>query len=688
MKASQCIGSLCFLFAVWVQAAEPESLAPLPPQGRIAPVPTEIGAETQRSSKIFDRTAASVDLKNLREDIIGVRRTLERALVTTPARPDADILKEQLTGVKSVTPPANLEYDEVRSGRLDRQMLVLKKPKDPRWAHHILITARIERERAQNAWRELVFLVGKNLDDSRIAGLSQAVSLNCTNLPWEEALERLLAQVGLTHEIIGSETESRVRILELAAAHRGSGTWETSAMAALENASAGALDEVAMESLWLRAKHTAGRGRHWDAIVGYEKIIDLWFQAERPRDETQLWVRKAFMGIGESMAALGQPREALRRFRAFINEAPENDPLLPRAHLMAAKASRELQNQTKDRSFLFQVSDHLETIITRWGSVKPLPIEVPQARLELADLLFEDEAWDRARILYEEHEKNLGVLPHALAFRLAEAQFQTALMKKRGDKATETEALLVKAQEGFSRLRDAALQDQMDPFTDKSLYPLAWLRIGQAEMEKNRPDHVEALFTFLREHQKYPHEPKPARVVIDIARCYAELGAYGRLKEQLWKRLSEDRQTDTREANVQIEDMIGALGGRVDDYPAPVTDKVVFYLSLAAEHEAADAPKNSERRSNLLSEAIRGYQRILNSGNRGALTQSARIGLARASLAHGDEATGYAAVRECLASVDTSARDRVLAAGILGDYYKSKGELRKALIAYEGKVPE
>jgi Tfp pilus assembly protein PilF len=86
--------------------------------------------------------------------------------------------------------------------------------------------------------------------------------------------------------------------------------------------------------------------------------------------------------------------------------------------------------------------------------------------------------------------------------------------------------------------------------------------------------------------------------------------------------------------------------------------------------------------------AVELYERVLRDGPPQYLAQSARLGLARAALAAGDESRARATLRDVIQDKGAHPRDKLVASQILGNYYHNKGMFREAIEAYDGGVSQ
>ena len=68
------------------------------------------------------------------------------------------------------------------------------------------------------------------------------------------------------------------------------------------------------------------------------------------------------------------------------------------------------------------------------------------------------------------------------------------------------------------------------------------------------------------------------------------------------------------------------------------------------------------------------------------LAAAARLGLARVAFLGGQDELGERAIRELTADRGLGARDRDLAAQLLGNHYRAQGKLREAIAAYAGDL--
>jgi tetratricopeptide (TPR) repeat protein len=217
------------------------------------------------------------------------------------------------------------------------------------------------------------------------------------------------------------------------------------------------------------------------------------------------------------------------------------------------------------------------------------------------------------------------------------------------------------------------------------LYAAAAFRAGQCWLDRTEPQYVRALFAFLRARQDFPRSPLNAELLMGIARCYAELEREDEMVAALNELLRSDALADPRPERLQLDQLLADLQARLVEYPGPVRARVLFSIAQADWRRALRDPR--ERGAAAL-RAMGTFERVLTERPPAELAHAARIGMARAALTAGQDDRGAGALIDLLRDPTLGERDRQLCAQILGQHYRAKGQLREAIQAFRGEVPQ
>ncbi len=699
---SACV-YLCVIFGGVIgsiragEAEGPEPLSTLPPSVRELHLDdAPVGERTVREK--LDAAALSSDLDALRQDVRAVRRALERAVERGETPGDVVELRAQLEGGDGEggdeARETAVRYREERSKQLGKHVLIVKRPVDATDDDGVLVTARIHRERAKLVYGALVFLLDRSVNDDQPERVPRHVSLHCTDLPWREALKRILAQVDLEYQIADRRSGSKIFIFESDYQASGEETWLRRARTNLRRAASSAQDDIAAQASYLLARYSQRRRRYWDAISAYQDLILRYDGSSVPGVEP--WRLRARLAMADAFTALELYNEAFNRYRNYIARAKDDDPLLPRAYLQAAQAAQELYLvNDRDESFMLQASELLHLMIGKFKASSDPTVEyaVSRARIRLAELLFDQEAYAESKRLLHAYQsgRDADTLNHLLIYRLAECDYQLSARARREGRFAQAEDLLDAAEQRYENLRRALEQDNEDPLIDADVYRRAMYRLGQIALQRRRPDHVAALFHFLRAKQRFGDTGLEGELVVNLARCYAAIGAREQMKKTLFTMI-EQESLDDRDPDIQVRELYGDLLGSIDEYPGPIKYKVIFYIaqSNAGQARSMQGPQLTRQRNALYADAVYRYQRVIDNRPSPSLVMAARLGLARAALAMGEEERGIITLKEVLRMEPelVHPRDRAYAASLLGDHYRQRGQLERAIQAYDGQVPE
>ncbi|MFW5750689.1 MAG: hypothetical protein ACOCZK_03470 [Planctomycetota bacterium] len=677
----------------------PEPLPSLPPSerplaidprpGGIATSEPEARVPVDRSGLIADITAMNRARERLRRlleagEIAGVERPRE---ALEPAAPMFDDGDAQDAG----EPVAVLTADRLGENQLLR---LARFRGDQAW-----VTARITNLRVEVVYRELMSLLERSVDDQQIGSTRRMVDLHVRDLAWQEALTRLLGQVGLGwHE----GPDAKIMIHELTERTRDPARLRALAQRAFRNAARDADDPYSAEAIYRMAayEHRLARreneaSRYWAAMERYLDVIENFDRNNAAFRPARPWVRRAIRGYGEALMELEQYRDARGVFMRYISKAESDDPHLPEVYFAAAKASRKIYQRSvavgrSDESARIQAVDLLEVLLNRFAAAGEDQGLAGEAQLMLGRLLLDRGEYAAAKDYLARHLARSGDehAGDAIRFDIAECDYNIALRRRRQGEFAAADNALDAALQGYRFLTEQAQAEEQDELADSNIYRTAFFRIGQCHLLWSEPDYVKALFAFLRAQRRYRNSPIDEDLVVHIARCYSELQSREQLVDELYRLLESDRLHDDRAGVVQIEQLLGDIKGNLTDYGANVRAKVLFYIAQAKYAAAMQHPRH---RAGLLKQAIHEYERVIRElDGSGSLAVSAKLGLARAAVQAGDEIRGEQALKEILRAHRSGQpnRDVMYAAQLLGDHYQRQGKFRRAISAYRAEVDD
>ena len=599
---------------------------------------------------------------SLIDDIGSLRRAVERVQQALAADHTTTATASNLPGNQPHGPAAT-EVERRFSARFGAERLSLQVPP----TGEPLVSAAIEREAAEVVYRELALLLGRSIDDTGVIATRRAVSLHLTDVPWAEALDRLLGQVGLAWREDGGKGGMLV-IFDTALHPRDHDLMEDLAGRALRHAEKKNHNSAGAEALWLMAVNEATARRPLEAMRLFSRLADTYGSSNDPAVE--IWVRRAIRGVGEAMMALDQFQDARGVFLNYISRAEPSDPELPDIYLAAAEAARRQGLAKNDALALDAAIDSLQNLLEEFANRPAAAARVHLARLNLGDLLFEAERWREAETQLKLVIAGAGGRSNDLLnFRLAECAFHT----NRSAEALPTYVELNR------RWKSGKAED-----AGAALYVTAAYRIGQCHLAATPPKHVHALFAFLRARQDFPESALDAEMLISIARCYAELQRDDDTVNALWELLKSDAVSDQRPGQLQLDQLLGELEGQLGSYLGPVRAKALFYIAQA---DYRRAQRDRRVRTAAAADAVHHYERTIAERPPKDLLHAARLGLARAAILGGQADLGETTLRELLADPTLSLRDRDYTANLLGSHLRDQGRLREAIKAFNGETP-
>lgn len=647
----------------------PAPLPPLPPEPRVL----QLGAGSAEAAR-------AQPVPQFSDEIQALRRALARA------RREHGIVEEQPSEARAPATAPEVASAPLASPAFGERLRLTRTP-----VGGALVDADLGPVTAEAALRELAGLLGATLDLEQPAALSRAtVHLRVSRLPYAEALDRLLGQIGLAWR---EEEAGRTRRLIVGPGPGSADERERQARRALERVQAGPRGPAAAEAWWLLASQDAARRRWAEAVRGYAALIDAY--GASPDPAVQAWVQRAARGAGEALLALGSPLEARIALRSWLARSEPRDPEGARVLLLSAQAARQLADKRQDAAAFDDAVDDLHRILQDYADDPRVAAEVAAARLQIAELLFT--AASRALALSGDDPEALAP---EIAARLREAEAQLVRWLAAARRGPETAAdlhlfWLAECAFHLGRVDEARARYELllrrwregrsDPQAPQGIYAEAAYRIGECWLRQREPSPVRALFAFLRARQDFPASDIAPHLLVRIAQCYAELEAEDQALQTLGELLRDERIADAQAPRQQLDRLLGELVGRLGRYPGPVRARVLFYIARA---QWLQAQRDRGQQAPLARQAAATYRRVLDEQPSTELRHAAQLGMARSLLLAGDDERGEAELRRFLRDPTIGERDRLFAGQLLGEHLRQRGRLREAIRAFRGEVAE
>ncbi len=255
------------LFSITLLTAvdQPSPTATLPP----TPRPLQLKQTTHTPTL----TATASDGKSVLDELAALKRAVERVKNNINDKSTTDQTHATSRNDSLVNP-----HD---ASAADGKLLT-----SPRFGDHKLsvfiagngaayVTAAIDREAVEVIYRELGQLLSRNIDDTSVISNRRAVSLHVKDVPWAEALDRLLGQVGLGWLEDGATTGALV-IYDTAMRQRDSEQLLDLAKRALDHAARENKNATGAEAMYLLGKQNASAHRPLEAINLFSLLADTY----------------------------------------------------------------------------------------------------------------------------------------------------------------------------------------------------------------------------------------------------------------------------------------------------------------------------------------------------------------------------------------------------------------------------
>ena len=150
----------------------------------------------------------------------------------------------------------------------------------------------------------------------------------------------------------------------------------------------------------------------------------------------------------------------------------------------------------------------------------------------------------------------------------------------------------------------------------------------------------------------------------------------------MWELLRGDTLADSRPGQLQLDQLLGELEGRLSSYAGPIRAKALFYIAQA---DYRRAMRDRRQRTTAAADAVHHYERTIAEKPPRELLHAAQLGLARSAFIGGQASVGEQTLRNLLEDPSLSLRDRDYAANLLGTFLREQGRFREAINAFQGK---
>jgi tetratricopeptide (TPR) repeat protein len=540
-------------------------------------------------------------------------------------------------------------------------------------------TANVRDTTLESLFAELAALSGAVIDDTEAPGRTRMATLAVKDLPLDDLLDRVCGMYALAWREDEAAKGRHIRILDRRTAGADAGGDRRRAERAFERAAtwgdAAVLKDsaVAAEAAYRRARGEQDARRNVAAIELYGSLVDRFNASKDP--SVRRWVQLAMRGIGDCMAALGNHLDARGVYRNYIARAADDDRDLPGVYLASAESGRRHGTSHADPIALDESVDDLHLMLERYSEVAWAAGDVAVGRLMLATMLHRAGQWAEADVQLSKYRESAGLkgatAPHRLQLMAADCAYGLG----RYDEAFAI----------YKRLHQAWTASRSESDLSMEDYARAAFRAGMCRLKADPPRHVEALFAFLRARQDFQKSDLDAELLIGIARCYAELERQDETVAALWELLRGDALKDGRPGSTQLDELMGGLVGKLGGYAGPVRARVMFYLAQAAWNQAQ---RDRTNQTVLAGTALGYYQRVLDEKPPADLRHAAILGRARCAFLAAQDDLGVLSLKDLLRDPIATARDKELAARLLGEHYRTKGQLQDAIRAFRGEVSE
>jgi tetratricopeptide (TPR) repeat protein len=651
---------LCFLNA----EERPQPQPALPPEPRSLHLAPAEGTRPRSGDDL-----ATIDQAALAEELAALARTVKRveetigtaSASTVPGMPVLDA--DHRTPIAITLPDDDAEDGAVRTSAVYERALIATR-RNGGW----LITATIDGEPGDKVVKDLCQLIGLPAEDLSLAALRRSVELRVEDVPWADAMDRVLGQRGLTWRIDGDRKSRRF----IATAVPTAADESAVAVRALERAANGSDPAIAAEARWLLATRQLDARQPVEAMRLFNQLVQ---DASRSPDAAvRRWALRATRSIGDCLAQLGQWRDARRVYRSYISRAAEDDDGLPAVFLASAEAGRKHGIEKKDPLAFDEAIEDLHALLEKYGEHDDRA-EIPAGRLLIGGLLYDAGRFSEAETQLRRHATDTGgEITDTVRFQLADC----ALRLDRIDEARDGFEMLLRG--WISRGGSTQIG------TARMVYEQAAFNIGQCYLRERKPRFVHALFAFQRAQHEFPKTALTPELLLTIARCHAEIERDDDAVAALWELLKHEGGDARQDADAQgrLDASMGQLMSRLGEYPGPIRARALFYIAQAG-HRRAERDRTAQR-TVLAAQAVGFYERVMGEDPSPELRDAARLGLARASLAAGNDQRGELELRNLLKDPSVADRDRAYASRLLGEHLRLTGRTREAIRAFDGQV--
>ncbi|NRA40290.1 MAG: hypothetical protein HRU15_19255, partial [Planctomycetes bacterium] len=515
--------SLCVIIAASAQDNDTkpqaqESLLPILREVHI-PVDDESAIEVQPEQKITIE-ALSGDLTALRQAVESARKIISEGKIEDL---DIDWTDDSLYQKKNLGVGRQKKGEAVVSMRLGHNHLEIQAYADDSYD----VTAKIGNGQLVNIYSELLYLIGKNWDDQQVLNRNQLINVHISQMPWQQALTIILGQGGLAWHEEESKGREKIVVYPVRNHPRIKEDLHNLALDAWDKASQNRQNGVAAQALYQRARQYFDGEQYSAAIRTFFDVSDT-FQEQAEKDpQVRYWVKQAQLGIGDTMMALKQYREARSVYLNYLSLALENEDISSDVYIKAAQASQLYGQEVNDIIAREKAEDILDNMLLKYRNDKRAANNIVRANYMLGVLMMDKEEFRAAKEYFKAFRNKEGG-NHRLDSYLAQCEFELAKeLKARGDYKS-ADKYFSSAQSIYKNIASDYRNNRADPLIKESIshvYQSAFFRIGECHLSFQRPAFPEALVAFLTAREQFPDSDLDGQVLVKIAHCFSRLHA-------------------------------------------------------------------------------------------------------------------------------------------------------------------
>ena len=671
----------CLLFMPLLVAEEGQAQDSLPPILREVHIPVDDDEPNRK--EVEEKPEISVE--SLSADLSALRQAVERARKAIREKNiegiDPEWVKqEQLGSIQEIG--RRKQGDAVISKSLGKNHLEIQAYDDNSYD----VTARIRNGQLVMVYSELLYLIGRSWDDHQAINRNQLVDMHIKDMPWQEALTVLLGQGGMAWKEEQEKDRRKIVIYPVRKHPRTRDDLRSMAIDAWAKASRNRDNAIAAQALCKRARQYFEAGKYTASIQTFFDVSDTFSEMAEDDPQVRHWVKQAQLGIGDTMMALEQYREARAVYLNFLSVSLETEQISSDVYMKAAQASMKYAEQESDEIALEKAEDILNSMLTKFRRDKSAHNNIVRAHYMLGSLMIKKRAYAAAKTYFNTFKQEQGS-NHRLDWYLAECEYQLGVESRGKGHLKNADIYFENAMNLYRSIADDYARNQADPLIKESLdrvYENSFYRVGECYLMLQHPKFPEALVSFLRAREAFPdNDFLGAQILVKISHCYAELSADDESIAFITEMLRNSRLDDSN-VRLRIDELLSDIQSGLGEYQGHIKAKALFYI---AQGRYKIAQQNRFDNSKIAS-AIKAYERVLNNNPGRDLRDASRLGLARAAVLAKDDDYAESQLQELLRDPSVTERDRAYASQLLGRFYRERGLYRKAIEAFQGNLTE